>query len=732
MSRFVLLVFVCLAAFLLLFPLTLSKPGLPLHLKADEAAYYLMALSLAHDFDLKVEARDVDRAFAEFPFRPIENLILMTDDGWRTVYYGKPYVYSLFASPFAALAGGNGLLCFNMLLTLAMAAMGFLYLRRFNADADAALFALGFTLLSVSFSYTFWLQPEVFNMAAVAACLFFGLPRPEESGTRRRLAFAALSGAALALAVYNKPMFGAVGLAPLAAYLVRKRDWKRAGAWLAGAALSLGLVASVAVAFTGHPSAYLGVRRQGVTLCEPGVMPISPEVTESTGGVAAAQSPTGNAWSWLIRVPEVTFGEVTENVGYFLWGRHTGLLAYTPFAALSILFFLLHGRKSVERWVLLASLAGVALYFLVFIAWNWQGGGGFVGNRYFINAYPAFLYLVTRVTPRRLIVAGCAVAGLFLGTLLLTPFGAVVPEPTLQAHVRNLPFRLLPYELSLRNVPGYERKTIGALRVQGSKDVFLPRGDEVWLRGGSRVELLFLAPRPLERMSFLLGSGTPENRVAVRLGKAREVVSFSKDEEVRRLDLAPGKPYRVRSSRDGTTWVYRLIVTPSSGRIRHWTREYPPSSCPYFNQNPTTAESFYLGATLTYLGSGEGLEADLYSLQWGQSVVPPRVKAGETFTVLTRLFNRSPHPWQADGAARVALAYHWRDADGKEIVRDGKRTLLTQPVPPGGRVSVEQQVEAPGDPGSYVLELDPVFEYVAWFSEKNGNNVLRVPVQVDP
>jgi hypothetical protein len=731
-SRTVLLAFVCLAAFLLLFPLTLSKPGLPVHLKADEAAYYLMALSLAHDFDLKVEARDVDRAFSEFPFRPIENLILMTDDGWRTVYYGKPYVYSLFASPFAALAGGNGLLCFNMLLTLAMAAMGFLYLRRFNADADAALFALGFTLLSVSFSYTFWLQPEVFNMAAVAACLFFGLPQPEESAARRRLAFAALSGAALALAVYNKPMFGAVGLAPLAAYLVGKRDWKRAGAWLAGAALSVGIVAGVAVAFTGHPSAYLGVRRQGVTLCEPGVMPISPEVTESTGGVAAAQSPTGNAWSWLIRVPEVTFGEVTENVGYFLWGRHTGLLVYTPFAALAIVLFLLHGRRSVERWVLLASLAGVALYFLVFIAWNWQGGGGFVGNRYFINAYPAFLYLVTRVTPRRLIVAGCAVAGLFLGTLLLTPFGAVVPEPTLQAHVRNLPFRLLPYELSLRNVPGYERKTIGALRVQGSKDVFLPRGDEVWLRGGSRVELHLLSPRPLERMSFLLGSGTPENRVAVRLGKAREVVSFSEADEIRRLDLAPGKPYRVRSSRDGTTWVYRLIVTPSTGRIRHWTREYPPSSCPYFIQNPTTAENFYLGATLTYLGSGEGLEADLYNIQWGQSVVPPRVKAGETFTVLTRLFNRSPHPWQADGAARVALAYHWRDAAGKEIVRDGKRTLLTQPVPPGGRVSVEQQVEAPTEPGSYVLELDPVFEYVAWFSEKNGNNVLRVPVQADP
>jgi hypothetical protein len=233
-------------------------------------------------------------------------------------------------------------------------------------------------------------------------------------------------------------------------------------------------------------------------------------------------------------------------------------------------------------------------------------------------------------------------------------------------------------------------------------------------------------------MSFLVKSGAPANRVAVRLGKARESVSFSKADEVRRLDLASGAPYKVRASRDGTTWVYRLIVTPSAGRIRHWTREYPPSSCPYFSQDQTTAENFFLGAALTYLGSGDSLDADLYRIQWGQSVVPPRVKAGETFTVLTRLFNRSPHPWKADGSARVALAYHWRDADGKEVVRDGLRTLLAQPVPPGGRVSVEQRVAAPALPGRYVLELDPVFEYVAWFSDKNGGNLLRVPVEVEP
>src|SRR4029077_10378902 len=129
---------------------TLGKPGLPPHLKADEAAYYLMSLSLAHDGDLKLEVRDIDRLFPEFPFQPVNNLILMTDDGWHTVYYGKPYIYSLLAVPLTALFGANGLLGFNMLLLMAMVWMGTLYLRRFNPDGAAALFAAGFFLLSAA------------------------------------------------------------------------------------------------------------------------------------------------------------------------------------------------------------------------------------------------------------------------------------------------------------------------------------------------------------------------------------------------------------------------------------------------------------------------------------------------------------------------------------------------------------------------------------------------------
>jgi hypothetical protein len=745
-SRTVNLALASVTAFFLLLPLTLGKPGLPPHLKADEAAYYLASLSLAHDRDLRVEVKDVDRAFQEFPYGPVNNLIVMTDDGWRTVYFGKPYIYSLLAAPFAALAGANGLVFFNMLLTMAMVWMGYLYLRRYNSEGLAALFAASFFLLSVGFSYVFWLQAEVLNMAAVEACLFFGLPRPEagEPDNRRESLYAFLSGAALVLAVYNKPMFGAVGLAPLWAY-ARQRRWKTVGAWVLGAAVCLAAVAGLATLLTGHPSAYLGVQRQGVTLCEPGKVPIGPAVSgpvEPRGatrnaaptarGVAVPNSTTGNTWTWLFRAPDITFYELCENIYYFLLGRHAGMLVYTPFAGLALVFFLLHGRRSPERWVLLGTVSAVALYFLVFIAWNWQGGGGFVGNRYFITAIPAFLFLVTEIRPRGLILLGHAAAGLFLAPLLFTPFGAIVPEPTLQSHVRNAPFRFLPLELSLRNVPGYERVQLGDLRIVGRKDVFLPQGEQMWVGGANRVELYFIGSRPIATAVFQVSNFAPGNHVEIEMGNAREAMDFGGAEEARRIRLQPGEPFRVRRQKWATFYVYRMIVTSRSGRIQHWVREYPPNACPYFAQDARTNENFYVGASLSYLGAGELLEADLYNVQWGSSLAPAQARAGAAFNVLTRVFNRSRFPWKAEGAARVNLSYHWLDLAGNTVVKEGLRTPIPLPVPPGGRVSVQQKVVAPAAPGRYILELDPVFETVAWFSERNGGRTFRVPVEVLP
>ena len=116
----------------------------------------------------------------------------------------------------------------------------------------------------------------------------------------------------------------------------------------------------------------------------------------------ATRSPGSSAF------PRQSFGEVVENAGYFLVGRHAGLLPYHPFAALAFGLFLFSGRRDRDRWLLVLGLAAIAGYFLLFIGWNWQGGGGFIGNRYFVSVMPAFLFLVPGRIPPWTLPAGGA------------------------------------------------------------------------------------------------------------------------------------------------------------------------------------------------------------------------------------------------------------------------------------------------------------------------------------
>lgn len=734
MSPRVRLALVALSLFLAAIPLALGKPGLPPNLKADESAYYLMARSLIADGDLLLAPEDTARAFDEFPFGPIQGLIVMSDDGWRTVYYGKPWLYSLLAVPLVAAFGANGMLLLNVLLMLAMVWMGFAHLRRYNPDGVAALFAAGFFVASAAFAYVWWLQPEVLNMAGVAAALFLGLrPAGSPGRGRRDLLFAALSGAALCAPVYNKPVFAALGLAILWGYL-RGRRWRELAAWLLGAGLTMGALAGLGAALTGHPSSYLGVVRRSVTLCEPGQVPIGPELEVGEGdperatGAAAPAAPS-NAWSWLFHVPDIPLRELLENLAYFLWGRHTGLLLYLPFAALAVAYFFAWGRRDGTRWVLLGSTAVVALFFVVFVTPNWHGGGGFVGNRYFVTAYPAFLFLVTRISPLGPVLLGYLAGGLLFGPLLLTPFGAVGPEPTLQAHVRNFPYRLFPLELSLRHIPGYERLRSGELTLVGRRDAFLPRGAaSFWVRGADSVEVVLLSPRPLGATAFLVDNAVDRNPVELWLEGARRELPPSP--EPQRVVLEPPGPQRMRWLRHAEPlFVYRLRVSSPTGRIRPWEQQLPPNACPYFPRDESSRQGFFAGAGITLLGPAARLDQDVFALYWRGVTLPTRVAAGESFAVSARLANRSGSAWPADGAARVGLAYHWRTPAGEPVVWDGERTPLPNEVAPGTAVRVEMTVRAPEAPGTYVLELDPVFEHVAWFSER-GVPPLRAEVEV--
>lgn len=740
------LVLASLAAFLVIFPLTIQKPGLPLTLKADEAAYYLMAESLARDGDLEVERKDATRLFDRYPMRPAKNVILMSDDGWESVYYGKPYIYSLFAAPMVRLFGPNGMVAFNMALLLACVWMGAVYLRRFNSDGLALLFATGFFLASSAFAYVFWLHPEVFNLAAIAACLFFAFHTfatgPGRHGTAwARFGAPAISGAVLAPAVYNKPMFAAVGVAALYV-LLRRWDVKSTLVWILAAATAMAGICGLSIALTGHASAYLGVARAGVTLHSEDLdgalapmrarreaaanRPASDQPASEPAGAAseaASRNDRSNSWGWIFKPPPIHPRKLIEEVPYFLWGRHVGLFPYMPFVAVALLLFLFHSRHSPARWLLLASTVLIATYTMLWVWFNWHGGGGFVGNRYFVSVYPAFLFLVTRIRPRWFTAAGFALAGLLVGGIIFTPFGSPVREPTLQSHVRYAPFRWFPFELSIRGqIPGYRGVTQQELYFLGRSDVFRPHGHWMWMHAGEPVEVFVFSWEPIEETSFFVRSYSVPNRITLELGGDRQVVDLDSSRQTK-VVLRPRRPYKVRWDQNlrlktpQRQFVYRLLATSEAG-------SFPPPG----GLHPA---AFRVGALILHLGDADNIDRDVFHARWNVLQAPVELVAGETGEVEVTVRNTSDARWPHVDTLPIVLSYHWLTADGQDYAWEHERTFLPHPVEPDRAVTVTLPVVAPDEPGDYLLQLDAVRERVGWFSRKNPEAVpAPIPVTV--
>ncbi|HUO85921.1 MAG TPA: hypothetical protein VM617_00910, partial [Thermoanaerobaculia bacterium] len=493
--------FACLALVLLGLAATLYKVHFPPGPVADEAAYTLMAPSLWHDRDLTFDQRDLDRAYRIWDQGP-HGIILFTTDGGETMHFGKPYVYSLAALPFYLVFGPQGFLIFNMALYLAMFATAWWLYHRlqpapevgFEADGAVAppiagpvagsgyagLFLAGFFFASASLVYVFWIHPEVFDMA----CVFFPLAiwaamRHRPHWGRWEYAGLAVAGLLYAAAFSSKEPLAILAL-PLGVDLVWSRRWKGLATVVAAGLLGVALLIGLQVKLTGAVSPYRGVQRSSFETNYP---------IESEVDVWGAYKGTSyGSWSGL--GPEATVRTFFYDLGYYLFGRHTGLLPYFPFALFALALYLLGPRGRLGHLTLVA-VAAYVLFFLLMRPWNYHGGAGFIGNRYFAGIYPLLLFLPQRVDARKLLALPFAAAGLWTASVVAVPVQQIAPEFTLQTHVRSAPFQALPLELTLLSggrIPGYAFTNYGQGTWVLPKQNFFPQERHphgVWVRGAS-------------------------------------------------------------------------------------------------------------------------------------------------------------------------------------------------------------------------------------------------------
>jgi hypothetical protein len=278
-----------------------------------------------------------------------------------------------------------------------------------------------------------------------------------------------------------------------------------------------------------------------------------------------------------------------HNLLYFLAGRHTGFAVYflPGFAAL-LLFLVFRRQQTAWGWLTLAGGLGSAIALLLYMPFTYSGGGGPVGNRYFLGVYPVFLFLVPAMARPWPIVAIAAVSATFVAPLLSSPFySSFYPGE----HTKTGLFRRLPLELSLVNdlpvnvSPSRSRQPLGGappLSGYFMDDNAYPReGDAFWVRGESRADVMLRAPAPLEagtngdrmralrvpRMEIMLETGPKPNQVTIRTAAVTQVVDVpANDRRTVIVAMGDGLPYKPYPE-NPTNYVYALSIESATGFI---------------------------------------------------------------------------------------------------------------------------------------------------------------------
>jgi hypothetical protein len=626
---------------LLAFAATVDYPKAAQGFKGDEATYYSLAHSLARDFDFAFERKDLVRVWEEFPGPegiflkrgkrveirgsrafPFVRWVKRNDPVRTRLYYSKAYIYPLVAAPFVFVAGTNGFLILHaLLLALNLYVICVFVSARGSPPLAAAAFAAAFLLASVVPVYFVWLTPELFNfsLALYALCLWSYKEIAPDPGAGTRTGFLHgrgsdyLAAALVGVLTYSKPTH-AIIMGPIGLLLLTRRQWGRLARVVVVWSLVTGGLFAINAAITGEFNyqggdrktfySYLGFPFANERETFDNIGPQERLEAVLPGGVIATRHSA-----------EV----FRHNVGYFLLGRSSGLLPYFFPGLVSVLLFLAVGRRRAWQWYTLATIAGAMVMLLVLTPFTYSGGGGPVGNRYFMSFYPLFLLLTPALASVRAAVVAMAIGALFTAKILLNPFySSFHPGEHLKAGAQRwLPLELtLLQDLPMAANPDRSKRPLGGtppmLAYFPDDNAYNPEGDAFWVKGKSRAEVILRAPvldagggqfvtKAIRRLGVEVRNGGSEGRVTVSTGAASRTVDMKPSETATfQLDVRNGVPYhRIEQP---TSFLYKVSIETTSGFVP-------------FLESPDANDSRFLGALVRFIPEYFDAEASTWHVR---------------------------------------------------------------------------------------------------------------------
>jgi hypothetical protein len=437
--------------------------------------------------------------------------------------------------------------------------------------------------------YFVWLTPELFNVTVSMLGLFLwcykevapeGQPTTRWSRFLRSPASTYAGAVLLGIVTFSKPTNIFI-IGPVLALPLLRRRWREV--IVTGMIFGVTVVSLFAlnVIITGDLNYQGGDRNTfygGAGTGFPFQTPQSVFVSNS------ARATNAVPWEVLIN-RDALLSVFPRNLIYFTFGRHTGLVPYFFPGALSLLLFVFTRgtRRTAFQWLAALSFAAAAVTLLLYMPFTYSGGGGPIGNRYFLGFYPLLLFVTPPLVSLRPALVAMAIGGIFTAQLVLNPF-YVSFHPA--EHMKRGAYRWLPVELSLLNdlpmnvTPAKVRQPLAGTPPISAyfldDNAYAREGEWFWVRGESIADIALRAPvrvkedgsyesLRLKHIVVEVRSGDVANEVVVKSATNRSSTRLEpQSTSTLTVRVGGGLPYKPVPGLP-TNYVYLISIRSKSG-----------------------------------------------------------------------------------------------------------------------------------------------------------------------
>lgn len=537
----------------------------PVHRMGDTSTYYMQTQSIANDFDIQYEQKDLQRTL-ENKFDDLPAGLFLIKNAYGNYFYGKEYSYALFSAPFYKILGNNGILLFNSLMFFSMIYMGYLFLKRKNSDVVALIFSILYFFASIAFLYILWIHAEIFNMFIITLGFFLWYRYTEinsqteddtgkTSQRQNNLLFTAafVFGLAAYAKIPNVFLF-----IPLLGWELYNRRYRTLLFCVSSFLLPLIILYGFFYFTTGEISPYGGDRLYYVSQF-PFMKGYNTEVELGTKWVTYGDNSSFFYNMIKSKFEKIEITVLFYDIFYFIFGRFIGIAWYYMPAIIALFLMLksgleyydlglkaiLYSKHNIKYLLIVFALILNILFYIVNSPTNFFGGMHTVGNRYFY-VYPVFLFIVDKIKfDKKLIL-------FFIFALIFTlPININPEENSIQPfmHTTKIPYSVLPLEYPLfLNLPfwgySYTSSGINYYILDDRMEMITPQDRKMfYINGPEETGLLINSSKKLHDIKLNVFSFVENNIIEIKIGDDKKQMILNKSKNLTLIFLIPNSTF---------------------------------------------------------------------------------------------------------------------------------------------------------------------------------------------